>query len=819
MSPARDVELRLADAVQVGSGGAWRKGRLWQESKRIFLTLQSRSSHTDGPGALVLEIQPARLASRAYRKFDDWAFSYRSEGRELSRAQLAEIDRVIAALSSALGQLGVHPDADTLLPIGAKRSATFPTPYQRAYLESASVLEPRAIERFHEYGHVLVRGALRPDVITAARPVLLSAIERSWPTDLPPVHERENAYAQAFTQITDIGVGDPAVRALTHSPRIARMAAELMGVDSVRLFCEDWLVKEPGARITPWHQDEAVFPFDTRATVTCWIPLQDVGADSGLLRFANKSHRIGLCPVENINDTSEREFAQIIREHGFEIERLPPVFVGDISFHHGCTIHGAATNASDQSRYVLALHFFAGDARLKQPTTPTMARLLENAVPGWSVGEPAISPRWPLVYDGKPSAPARTSGRRAEPIEGVSPAAGGNSKEPPETFAKRISNRGALHLKATNIADDTVIDLWIQNGRIHRQPLEQAEELAAPGGFLTCGLVDAHSHISYPRDRDVAVGSMDWMNARRDEYAATGVLLLRDMGAGDDSICTVVDIPGLPRVQPSGHMILPYDDPPFTRTETKDLVRACVERVQRGARWVKVFADWTSDYRDHIDPGFAGTDEVAYPADVLTQAVAAVHSLGGRVAAHCFTHAGAEVAIAARVDSLEHGWGLDARLLSTMAELGIAWVPLVGIASSLRETALADRRPDRARWVEDAMAELARLLPIAEQLGVKVFAGTDRFPEVTVADEVRQLHDLGLSKTMAVAAGTWALRSWLEESAFEEGAPADLVLYREDPRTNLDALFKPEIILLGGEIVEPSFAHIRPRFQAWRGSR
>lgn len=306
------------------------------------------------------------------------------------------------------------------------------------------------------------------------------------------------------------------------------------------------------------------------------------------------------------------------------------------------------------------------------------------------------------------------------------------------------------------------------------------------------------------------------MNARREEYAATGVLVLRDMGAVDDAVCRLIDVPGLPRVQAAGNMVLPFDEPPFTCTRPKDLVRACIERVARGARWVKIFADWTSDYQDHIDPGFAENDKVAYPVGILTEAVAAVHALGARVAAHCFTRGGAEVAIRANVDSLEHGWGLDEELLHQMAERQMAWVPLVGIASSLRDAARQDGRPEREGWIRDSMRRVARLLPLAEELNVRVFAGTDRFPEVTVADEIHQLHALGLSRSGALAAGTWAARLWLGEPDLEDGAPADIVLYREDPSRAPEVLLKPELILLGGERVDPSFAHVRPAFSLWK---
>jgi imidazolonepropionase-like amidohydrolase len=293
------------------------------------------------------------------------------------------------------------------------------------------------------------------------------------------------------------------------------------------------------------------------------------------------------------------------------------------------------------------------------------------------------------------------------------------------------------------------------------------------------------------------------------------VLLLRDMGALDDQICRLVDVPGLARVQPCGQMILRTDSFAFTKTEPEQLVSACLERIKQGARWVKVFADWSDDFSGHQNSGFKDSDEVTYPLEVLSQAVREVHAAGGRVAAHCFTKAGAEVSILAGVDSLEHGWGLDDSLVHMLAERNIAWVPLVGIAPHMWRVAHAAGETERCAWIVQTMSDLGRLLPLAEALGVRVLVGTDMFPSVTVIDEIRQLCELGLSPEAAVGGGSWGARAWLGETLLTHGAPADLVLFQQDPRKDLGVLTQPRLILVGGTRVAPSFAHARPVFVTW----
>lgn len=784
--PSSDLRNKLRDAVATATNGALQIRRIWQEGSCLFLATRS-----DASSSLVLQVRAAQSESRSFRTIGNLSFSYRSKQGTLPHPLLHALNLAIQAVSHVIAESDFDVACDALPPVHDRGESSFPTPYHRAYLESFATLDSDVIDRFRRDGHVLVRRALNPEVLVSAKPLLLSTVEQHWPTSLPPVSERRDAYSQSFTQIVDLGLRDPLVRLFTHSQRIAKMAADLMGVGGVRLFCEDWLIKEPGAGITPWHQDEAVYPFDASETITCWIPFQDIAPGGGLLRFARGSHRSGLAPIENISDISEAAFNEIIEEHGFPIDDLPPVVLGDVSFHHGRTIHGAYPNTFEHSRFVLALHYFADGARLKKPTTPTMERLFRNAAPEGSPGDAADSPRWPVTF---------------------------TANSPPATAAIRLPHQtasGAYHLRSVVLPHGRVMDVWIEHGRLRFSPVDQAEELAQPGGYLIGGLVDCHSHISYPHDLDSPASSFSWMTERQDEHAATGVTLLRDMGAVCDAISSLPEHWGLPRVQSSGRMILPYDEPPFTCTKPEQLVDACIARVDKGAAWVKIFADWTSDFRGRFDTGFSDADEVAYPLELLAKAVRKVHSRGARVAAHCFTRAGAAVAIAANVDSLEHGWGVDEDLIHAMADQGIAWVPLVGIATSMWDIARREQQSKRIAWIETTMQRLAELLPLAESAGVRILAGTDRFPEVTVADEIAQLAELGLSPTAALAAGSWSARAWLGDFSLEEGAPADLVLYRADPRANLDTLYRPELVLIGGKRIEPSFAHVRPRFHSW----
>ena len=53
---------------------------------------------------------------------------------------------------------------------------------------------------------------------------------------------------------------DDAVKQFTLAKRFAKIAADLLGVDKVRLYHDQALYKEPGGGFTPWHQDQYYWP-------------------------------------------------------------------------------------------------------------------------------------------------------------------------------------------------------------------------------------------------------------------------------------------------------------------------------------------------------------------------------------------------------------------------------------------------------------------------------------------------------------------------------------------------------------------------------
>ena len=355
-----------------------------------------------------------------------------------------------------------------------------------------------------------------------------------------------------------------------------------------------------------------------------------------------------------------------------------------------------------------------------------------------------------------------------------------------------------LHLSGVVLPEGEHRDVWVRDGRFTFEPVAGAETVSR-GGWLIPGLVDAHCHVGIARGG----GPVEDLAAARDQTLterAAGVLALRDCGSPVDTRA-LDDEPDLPRIIRAGrHIAAPRRYIPGLAVEVDPPDLAAEVRVQarRGDGWVKLVGDW-------IDRGL-GDLGPAWPADALKAAIAAAHEEGARVTAHTFGTDALPDLVAAGIDCIEHGTGLTEELIAEMAGRGTAVVPtLVNVANFPGFAAAGEKKfPTYASTIRRLYANSGAVVRAAFDAGVPVFAGTDAGGGIAhgvIADEVRALHKAGLPAEAALAAASWSARAWLGLPCIEEGAPADVVVYDTDPRIDLEALDRPQRMLLRGNVV------------------
>jgi imidazolonepropionase-like amidohydrolase len=351
------------------------------------------------------------------------------------------------------------------------------------------------------------------------------------------------------------------------------------------------------------------------------------------------------------------------------------------------------------------------------------------------------------------------------------------------------------HVRGVGLPDEEPIELWIADERVSREPIGGADTIF-DGGWILPGLVDAHCHVGLGPGGAV---ELDEAITQAQTEREAGALLLRDCGSPIDTR-SLDDRDDLPRIIRAGrHLARPKRYIPGLPIDIEDetqLPDAVALQAQRGDGWVKLVGDW-------IDRGI-GDLAPLWSDDVLTTAIDAAHANGARVTAHVFGEDALPGLIKAGIDCIEHGTGLTDDTIELMVEHRTALVPtLINVENFPGIADAAAKYPTYAAHMRDLYANCYPRLAAARDAGVRIFAGTDAGGMIAhgrIGDEVEALKSIGMSPTEALGAACWDARRWLGRPGLDDGASADLLCYKHDPRYGPEVLQRPDLIVLRGQM-------------------
>ena len=319
------------------------------------------------------------------------------------------------------------------------------------------------------------------------------------------------------------------------------------------------------------------------------------------------------------------------------------------------------------------------------------------------------------------------------------------------------------------------------------------------GAFVSPGLIDAHVHLGlggppeaaarasfaagltavrdlggmYEADPEDPLGALGPPDARHARHAS-GPPNARGAGAAED----MWDRPL--RVVSAGRALTRKGGyGAFLGVAVSDragLLAAAQAEIGRGAATLKVIVSGVVDFAS------ATVGPPHFDAEDLRELVAVARQAGVPVAAHANGPEAIGIAVAAGVDSVEHGILISEAALLAMAAAGTRWVPTLTPLYNLR----ADPRwPRLAEIFERHLEVVAR----GRELGVILVAGSDAgspgVPHVSLHTEISLLRHAGLSppelRRAATGAAAELLRFGDGYGRLEVGACTDLVWFAEDP--------------------------------------
>lgn len=378
-----------------------------------------------------------------------------------------------------------------------------------------------------------------------------------------------------------------------------------------------------------------------------------------------------------------------------------------------------------------------------------------------------------------------------------------------------ISTAGVYHPDEATM-DGRVIE--IDDGEVvavHDEVPTDTTAVYQTDGYAVPGLVDAHSHAPIrPGEGD----QLSQMRADPAEQAARAVAnLRRDLESGTTTMRTLGCEHGLdlrlaelersgelasPRILPCGGHLTPTNGHGHALTATDgeaDIRERIRQLVADGAHQVKYFAT------GGVSSTSGGLDRAPYSDIEVAAIVEEAHRQGVHVAAHAHGGAGAEQAIEAGVDTIEHAAALgedeqatlergDHHVVGTFTILHSPDGIERGDADDPAIMAKVEEARTRERSVWEAL--LARDIPVA--LGTDSMHG--KLPE-----EVTHLVDLGASPERAIRAVTTeaarTARVEDEVGRLEPGLSADVVVVEDHPVKQPETLATPEAVFKRGERV------------------
>lgn len=341
--------------------------------------------------------------------------------------------------------------------------------------------------------------------------------------------------------------------------------------------------------------------------------------------------------------------------------------------------------------------------------------------------------------------------------------------------------------------------LRIEGERLTFSPAPPGGDSEVITGWVLPGLVDVHCHIGFsPR------GVVDESATRSQAHLTTqtGVLLIRDAGMPIDT--RFLDAESYaPRIIRAGqHIARPKRytrELPVNLEDPDNLPQALASQALAGDGWVKVVGDWIDR-----DLGERADLKPLWTPQQLAAGFNAARNNGARVMVHTFAQETITPLLDAGVDCIEHGCGMTTQHMNRAASEGIAVTPTLVQVENF--PAIADQAEPKyplyaahmRRLYDNRFSHVQQLY----EAGVQLLVGSDAgggIPHGSFHNEIDLLRHAGIPDDVIVGAASYQARQFLGVPGISEGAPADVVVYPEDPRRNAGILRHPIAIFKNGQ--------------------
>lgn len=337
--------------------------------------------------------------------------------------------------------------------------------------------------------------------------------------------------------------------------------------------------------------------------------------------------------------------------------------------------------------------------------------------------------------------------------------------------------------------------------------IESCDATDAQEKFAMPGLVDAHVHLfldggqlDFKKRSEYLKSDFDTMRAtgidNLERHLQAGVTLVRDAGDihGINNHLRRVQENGKPRVRSPGKGMRRLDRYGSFFAEavnSLDEIKTATEKCAKEADDIKIVLTGIIDFENGTVKG-----EPQFNIEELKAIQEIAKKNGCPTFVHCSGKAGLDVAVAAGVNSIEHGFFMEEYHLDIMAEKDIVWVP------TFAPVCFQHDNPDHVKWSVETVENIAKILEnhrkmvgYAASKGVAILPGSDAgsygvIHGVSLTDELNSLSQAGLDTGTVLNAATAKPRLiWAEEDTrIRVGNKADIICLEASPFSDINAL-------------------------------
>lgn len=265
-------------------------------------------------------------------------------------------------------------------------------------------LDKQDVQFYQQNGYWIAPPLFGKEELTLFREHMDRIIQGDYETKRPPWARNidPGAPIDRLIKIDNSYWCDSVIAKLVLSPVIGEIAAQLAGVEGIRLWHDQMLYKPSqsgGAVNVGWHQDYHYWQCVTPPNLlTAWVAFDDITEEIGCMKAVPGSHEWGLLPEGDFFEQDLHSLQEkIVKASGKPFETAKcEMPAGAVSFHHCLTLHGSGTNTSGRPRRSIAIHLMPDGSRYRAGS-PADGHMNVKLLSGQD-GDAFLGPYFPVLH-------------------------------------------------------------------------------------------------------------------------------------------------------------------------------------------------------------------------------------------------------------------------------------------------------------------------------------------------------------------------------------------------------------------------------------